>query len=131
MLFTLIILSMLLLLGVTVTATVNSQTRSAIATDKSVVAFFIAESGAELVLNTIYTGTYDSSALSNLAANCNQGKLSDSMSAGTWEILLYDSSGNALTSCSDTGWRAKVDTLKSDGTHAQTVRSIRMSVKPL
>jgi Tfp pilus assembly protein PilX len=132
MIYTLIILSMLLLLGVSALSVTQSQTRSAIATDESVIAFFIAESGAEDMLEKIYAGAANSQAFSqlNTSGNCNEGIFSESMSAGTWAATFYDTDGDQLTSCSDTGWRIKVDQMKVDGTYSGTARSVRMSVDP-
>ena len=131
--YTLIILTMLLLLGTSVLVVSQSQTRSAIATDESVIAFFVAESGAEEMLDKIYAGTANAQPFSQLnsGGNCDNGKFTESMSSGTWVATFYESDGDQLTSCSDTGWRLKIDQMKVDGTYAGTFRSIRMSIDPV
>jgi Tfp pilus assembly protein PilX len=132
MIYTLIILTMLLLLGMSALSVTQSQTRSAIATDESVIAFFIAESGAENMLEKIYAGAANGQAFSqlNTGGNCDGGVFSESMSAGDWATTFYDTDGDQLTSCSDTGWRTEIDQMKVDGTYSGTVRSVRMSIDP-
>jgi hypothetical protein len=132
MVYTLIILTFLLIFSFSIISVNESQTRSAIATDESVVAFFLAESGVETLLDSIYSGAANGAALQSIysSASCSSGTLSFNLSAGTWQASFYDLSGTKLTSCSDTTWRGVVDEMKVDGIHAGSIRSIRMSVKP-
>ena len=129
--YTLIILAILLVIAASVVTVNQSQTRNAIATDESVVAFFLAESGAETLLDRIYSGNYDSGALSALHSGCNDGIFQETLSAGVWTATFYDEDGDRLGSCSDTSWRSDVSEMKVDGNHSNTIRSIRMSIKPL
>lgn len=133
MIYTLIVLAVVLILGFSVLNVTQSQSRSAIATDESVVAFFVAESGAEDMLAKIYAGSANGSAFSqlNTSGNCTNGKFSESLSSGTWTASFFEADGDPLTSCSDTGWRAKVDQMKVDGVHSGTIRSVRMSIDPV
>ena len=131
MIYTLIILSLLLVISFSIISVNESQTRSAIATDESVVAFFLAESGAEIMLDRIYSNTYNAGALGNLySGSCTDGLFTSTLSTGTWTAAFYGTDGQQFTSCSDTSWRANVDAMKIDGNHSNTIRSIRMSIKP-
>lgn len=136
MVYTLMVLTVLLVISVTIISVNTSQTKSAIATDESVVAFFLAESGAEIMLDRIYSGTYNNGALSGLlsglsSSTCSNGVLTgNNISSGTWTVTFYDEDRDQLSSCSSTTWRTEVDEMKIDGNHSNTIRSIRMSVKP-
>jgi hypothetical protein len=130
MVYTLIILSILLVIAFTVVAINESQTRSAISTDESVVAFFLAESGAETMLDRIYSGTYDNVALSNLYTGCSGGEFDATLTTGEWTATFYDSDGDKLTSCSNTNWRDDVSEMKVEGNHSNTIRAISMSIRP-
>lgn len=129
--YTLIVLAVLLVIAFTVIAVNQSQTRSAIATDESVIAFFLAESGAETMLDRVYSGSYDAGPLSGLLSGCSNGTFSQTLSTGTWTATFYDVDGEALTSCSNTSWRQDATEMKVDGVHSNTIRSIRMSIRPL
>lgn len=128
--YTLIVLSILLVIAFTVISVNQSQTRSAIATDESVVAFFLAESGAETMLDRIYSGSYDDGPMSGLLPGCTNGAFSETLSTGTWTATFYDSDGEALTSCSNTNWREDASEMKVNGNHSNTIRSISMSITP-
>jgi Tfp pilus assembly protein PilX len=130
--YTLIVLTVLLVLGSSVMLVTQSQTRSAIATDKSLVAFFVAESGAEEMLAKIYAGAADALPLEDLNTdgNCSGGEFSETLSSGTWTAVLYESDGDQLTDCNDAGWRADVDEMKVTGTYSGTVRAVRMGIDP-
>lgn len=130
MIYVLVTLSVLLAISFSVVSINESQTRSAISTDESVVAFFLAESGAEIMLDRIYSGTYDSGSLSGLQSNCSNGIFTNTLSSGTWTASFFDNNGDRLTSCSSTSWRDDVDEMKIDGNHSNTIRSIRMSIEP-
>lgn len=130
MAYVLIVLSIILVISFSTISVNESQTRSAIATDESVVAFFLAESGAEVLLDRIYSGDYDSGALDNLHSGCSNGVFTESLSSGTWTASFFDSDGDQLTSCSNTSWRNEVNEMKVDGNHSSTLRSIRMSIEP-
>jgi hypothetical protein len=128
--YTLIILSLLLVLATTLLTVSNAQTRSAIATDESIVAFPLAESGAEEMLDKIYSGTYNASSFGSLGS-CTNGIFTKTLSTGTWTVTFFDRTGAQLTSCSSTSWRAEVDRMKADGNHSATIRSIQVGVNPL
>lgn len=130
MIYVLITLAVLLVIAFSVLSVNESQTRSAIGTDESVLAFFLAESGAEIMLDRIYSGTYDSGALSGLYSNCSNGFFTNSLSTGTWTASFYEVDGDRITSCSTTSWRSDADEMKVDGNHSNTIRSIRMSLEP-
>lgn len=130
MVYALIILSLLLVISFTILSVNESQTRSAISTDESVIAFFLAESGAEVMLDRIYSGNYNSGPLSGLYSNCSSGVFTNSLTSGVWTASFYDDDGDMLSSCSNTSWREDVDEMKIDGNHSNTIRSIRMSIEP-
>lgn len=131
MIYTLMILSVLLVISFTIVAVNDSQTRSAIATDESVVAFFLAESGAEVMLDRIYSGDYDAGSLEGLYSGCDGGTFTNTLSSGTWTASFYDTEGEQLTNCNNDSWRDDINEMKVDGNHSQTIRSIRMSIEPL
>lgn len=130
MIYTLMILAILLVISFTIISVNGSQTRNAIATDESVVAFFLAESGAEIMLDRIYSGNYNGGSLSGLYGGCSNGVFTNTLSSGVWTASFYDTDGDQLTSCSSTSWRSEADEMKIDGNHSNTIRSIRMSLKP-
>lgn len=131
MVYTLIVLSVLMIISFAVISVSESQTRSAITTDESVVAFFLAESGAERMLDRIYSNTYNGGPLSSLSTgSCSNGVFTDTLSSGTWTASFFDVDGDQLTSCSATDWRQELDEMKIDGNHSNTIRSIRMSIEP-
>ena len=131
MAYTLVILAILLVIAASVVTVNQSQARNAISTDESVVAFFLAESGAEVLLDRIYSGNYNSGSLSSLHSGCNDGVFQETLSTGVWTATFYDEDGDKLDSCSDTSWRSDVSEMKVDGNHSNTIRSIRMSIRPL
>ena len=132
MIYVLTVLSVLLVISLSIISVNQAQTRSAIATDESVIAFFLAESGAEIMLDRIYSNSYNSSSLGSVySGSCSSGVFTNALSTGVWTATFYDTDGAQITSCSDTSWRTNVDEMKIDGNHSNTIRSIRTSIKPV
>lgn len=130
MIYVLVTLSVLLAISFSVVSVNESQTRSAISTDESTVAFFLAESGAEIFLDRIYSEAYSSGPLSGVYSNCSNGIFTNTLSSGTWTASFFDNNGDLLSSCSSTTWRTDVNEMKIDGNHSNTIRSIRMGIVP-
>jgi Tfp pilus assembly protein PilX len=130
--YTLTVLALLLSLGLSLAAVSQSQTRSAISTDESVIAYFLAESGAEDILDKVYGGAYNSQTFNDFfgASSCANGVLTQTLSTGTWTATFYKVNGDQITNCSDAGWRTEVDQVKVDGNHSGSIRSIRVSIRP-
>lgn len=154
--FTLIVLSLLLTAGLTVVTVAVIEKKSGLATQKSVVAFQAADSGAERVLERIYIdnspsleavpenglmpGDADLDALAqNLTAvtagaTCDGSTdkivaTSNSSPPYSFEVALYDGNDTQIA-CDDTAWRDKVVVLKSDGFFRQTSRVVEMGINP-
>lgn len=154
--FTLIVLSFLLTAGLAVITVAVVEKKSGLATQKSVVAFQAADSGAERVLERIYA--HDSPSLTavplngtipgdttltqvarNLlevaaGASCNSSTnkitaTSNSSPPYSFEVAFYDGN-DALIACNDTAWRDKAVNLKSDGFFRQTSRVIETGINP-
>jgi Tfp pilus assembly protein PilX len=130
--FSLVVLSFLLVAALSVAVVSVTERRGSIATDRSNRSFQVADSGAEIVLQKIYKGNYDKiSDLANaVGGTCN---LANNVITGNTEpdniykISLYDDSGAQLV-CNDSAWRSKVARLKSEGTSGNTVRAVEVAV---
>jgi hypothetical protein len=128
--FSLVILSFLLVAALSVAVVSVTERRGSLATDRSNRSFQVADSGAEIVLQKIYKGNAtDISALAIAAGGvCSGGVISGSISSGDYKISLYDDSGVQLTNCADTTWRSQVAQLKSQGISGNTVRAVEVAV---
>jgi hypothetical protein len=130
--FSLVVLSFLLVAALSVAVVSVTERRGSIATDRSNRSFQVADSGAEIVLQKIYKGnSSDLMALASAVGGttiCNSGVISGSTSSGDYKISLYDDTGNQLTNCTDQTWRDQVARLKSEGTSGNTVRAVEVAV---
>ncbi|MEK7494426.1 MAG: pilus assembly PilX N-terminal domain-containing protein [Patescibacteria group bacterium] len=140
--FSLIILSFLLVSGISVATIATTETRTSLSADRSSVAFQAADSGAEIVLNEIYSVDYDLcpstpasgktcqlDELGTCADDTGTAILSGSLGQSTYAVIFYTSSGQ-ISSCSDTSWRNQAERLQSAGTYAGTVRAIEAGIDP-
>ena len=141
--FSLLVLSMLLAITVTSTVLVFVTKNSARSTEKSILAFQIADGAAENILKRVYKDLdQDVDTLAgNLygVATCDAGTyvLSGVLpsGSGTYSAILYDN-GNVKLHCSGAGfgsyaeWRKKLVHIVTTGTYAGTTRAIDVGVKP-
>lgn len=153
--FSLIVLSFILTSGLAVITVASLERKSGLITQKSVVAFQAADSGAERVLERIYIdnspslmvtpkdGTMPDSTLQQVATNllviaggatCDGSidkivATSSSTPAYTFEVTFYDGAGTIID-CTDATWRDKAIRLKVEGFYRQTARVIELGIKP-
>lgn len=151
--FTLIVLSFILTSGLAVITVASLERKSGLVTQKSVVAFQAADSGAERILKRMYidnspsimsvakNGTMTDATLNDLAQNmvnigatCDTAidaivATSDSTPAYTFQATFLDGS-DTLIDCADATWRDKVVRMRVDGFYRQTARVIEMGIKP-
>ncbi|OGI22169.1 MAG: hypothetical protein A2808_04065 [Candidatus Moranbacteria bacterium RIFCSPHIGHO2_01_FULL_55_24] len=126
--FSLIVLSFLLISALSVAAVAVSETKTSIAVNRSSVAFQAADSGVEILLEKIYSGSCDSSALSCLGT-CSGGEITGNVGSGNYKINFYENDGAHISSCSTTTWRTDVVHLKSEGIYGRTTRAVEVEVK--
>jgi len=150
--FSLLVLSLLLVSAIAVMGVAVVEKRSSFATQRSVIAFQAADSGAERVLRRIYidnsppvatiaiNGDVGDDNLSALAsglnqvsgANCSGSSLTATNSnnpAYSFTITFLDKDGTPIL-CSSAGWRDKVVKLNSQGFYRNTSRFIEMGIHP-
>lgn len=153
--FTLIVLSFILTSGLAVITVASLERKSGLVTQKSVVAFQAADSGAERILKRMYidnspsvmsipkNGTMTDATLNDLAQNltgvqagatCNTATdavvaTSNSTPAYTFQATFLDGS-DVLIDCADATWRDKVVRMRVDGFYRQTTRVIELGIKP-
>lgn len=135
LMFSLILLSFMLISALSLAAVSVTERRASFSTEKSSRSFQVADSGVEIILQRIYSGTYDTSPLSALAvsgASCVNGEIIDSstLSPSAYTISFYDNSGGKLMNCTDTTWRAQVVKIKSEGMSGNTTRALEVGVRP-
>ncbi|MGB3073338.1 MAG: hypothetical protein WBB68_03715 [Candidatus Moraniibacteriota bacterium] len=155
--FSLMLLSLLLFSGITLLSVSVLERKASFATQKSVIAFQAADSGAERVLKRIYidnspliasvppNGTMPADGtLNTLAGNlssvssasCSSGVISatntnspaSSSPNYTFQVTFFDSTGTAIT-CSATDWRDKVVRIRSEGFYQRTSRAIEVGIR--
>ncbi|NCU41140.1 MAG: hypothetical protein EOM19_00245 [Candidatus Moranbacteria bacterium] len=120
--FTLIMLSILLLAGLSLMGSVAVDQRASIDSRKSVQALQSAESGSDIMVSKIknnITGQIDG------LGSCSGGVISGTSSQGTYQVSFLDDTENILDCSSDVKTIAKV---KSIGSYAQTNRAVEVSV---
>lgn len=152
------LLSLLLFSGITLLSVSVLERKASFATQKSVIAFQAADSGAERVLKRIYidnsppltgagavalNGTMPDQDLDEMDGNlsatasgagCSNGAISASNNNGTaspdytFQVTFYTQSG-AVISCSDPQWRDKVVRIRSEGFFQRTSRAIEVGIR--
>lgn len=150
--FTLVLLSLLLLSGITLVSVSVLERKASFSTQKSVIAFQAADSGLERVLKRIYVdnspsladvplkGLVDDHTLADLAVNldqasslsCANGVVSGTNNSGTnytFQVTFYDANGNTF-SCSLTDWRDRAIWVRSEGFFQRTSRVIETGIRP-
>ncbi len=153
--FSIILLSLILLSGVSLMSASVLERKASFATQKSVTSFQAADSAAERVLKRIYidnsppisvipiNGTMPNDAtLTSLAGNlasvtgagCSGGIVSATNSPSsspnyTFQVIFYDSS-DAVIACGDTQWRDAVVRIRAEGFYQRTSRVIELGIRP-
>jgi Tfp pilus assembly protein PilX len=136
--FTLIILSFLLVASLSLAAVSISEKRSINAVSRSVVAFQIADSGLEKMLERTYKGSCNGQRLDCLASSGDSCSVSNgsagvngSINNGSYRVTFIKHDGSNLTSCSDSGWRADVESMRSEGVYSGTARAVKIDINPI
>lgn len=144
--FTLLVLSILLSVALTSVSVVITGKNSSRSTEKSALAFQIADGAAENVLKRVYRDT--DATLSDLASRlyhetqdgapiCDNGTITGALpsaSSGRYSVTFYDIDGNVLL-CSGTGydtydeWRSKLVKVVASGSYAGATRAIDVPIK--
>jgi Tfp pilus assembly protein PilX len=132
--FSLIVLSFLLVASLSIATRTISETKSSISLDRSTVAFQIADSGIEIVLEKIYGDTCNGQALDCLG-NCtikdDKAVVRGLIAGGLYKVNFYDQDGDALNSCSNSTWRTDVESIQSEGSYGETTRAVKVDVNPV
>ena len=146
--FTLLILAILLSTALSAAGIVVLGKNSSRATEKSALAFQIADGAAENVLKRIYRNS--DATLGTLASNlyadggqgtptCDNGTVIGSLpqaSSGTYAVTFLDNTGTPLQ-CSGTGydtyseWRTKLSKIVSSGAYGSATRAIDIAIEPI
>ena len=124
--FSLIILSIMLVTSLTLLSSSVLQQKAALSTANSTRSFQVADAGAEQVLYQLYqqnAGSIEDVA-DNMGLSCDGGIIQDT-SAG-WTIRFYDDEENRFTNC-DTG-SDQIAAIKSEGSAQGTVRAVEVAV---
>lgn len=137
--FSLLVLSMLLAMAVSAVSITIATKNSARSTEKSTLAFQLADGAAENVLKRVYR---DSDAtLDDLAGRlshssgtnppeCDTGVIEGVLpeSAGGYTVTFYDDS-DAQIGCTANGWRASLKYIVAVGSFAGTTRAISVGIE--
>ncbi len=143
--FSLLVLSMLLAIAVSSTILVFVTKNSARSTERSILAFQIADGAAENILKRVYKDT--DGTLNTLADNlfhsganptCSNGVISGVLpsSSGTYTVTLYEDEVGTELECSGAGystyaeWRKKLLYIVATGTYGGTTRAINVGIEP-
>jgi hypothetical protein len=135
--FSLIILSLMLVTSLTLLSSVVLDEKASLATGSSTRSFQVADSGIEEVLYQVYKvkdvdvtelQTFDDLA-SAVGASCSHGVITSSEG---WLVVFYEGvDGDSLMDlCSETDWRARVMKIKSQSSLSGTTRAVEVSVEP-
>lgn len=126
--YSLIILSVMLLIAISLSAVTLTQTKGALTGQNSSQAFQTADSGVQVVLKKIEKASPTANVNS---IGCSDGKISGTLSAGTYEVQLYkyDSSAGADIAMSDCSAKIEeITKIKSVGKYAGTARAVEVAV---
>lgn len=131
--FTLILLLLLLSASISVATITVSESKSASALSRSTAAFQVADSGMEVVLERIYSGSYDTASINTMkpgGSTCAAGEITGALASGTYVVTLFDSNGVPITNCGSTTWRADAESIQSTGSYAGTQRAVKVDLDP-
>jgi hypothetical protein len=149
--FSLLLLSLLLLSGITVVSVSVLERKASFATQKSVIAFQGADSGAERVLGVTYMGNSPSVALLaigsptanatisvlplpgvvSIACNGATNTLTATNNAApayTFSVVFYKNDGTTV-GCAETGWRDSVVRIRVEGFFRNTSRVVEIGIR--
>ncbi|MEI9966729.1 MAG: hypothetical protein WDN67_03795 [Candidatus Moraniibacteriota bacterium] len=151
--FTLIILSFLLVSSLSVATVALTQTRTTNALNRSSLAFQAADAGIEAMFRKLYGPTGAQGVCSGVSPRFSCMTASDGTSpsfsctstgrirrnvattqpTGTYEITLYDDSGDVME-CNEinpnsTTWRRDLERITSEGTFGGTTRAVQAEIK--
>lgn len=156
--FSVLILTLLLFSGISLLSVSVLEKKAIFATQKSIISFQGADSGAERVLKRIYidnspplavvplngamtgdgTLTTLASNLGNVSgASCQNGVVSATNTNAppsaspnyTFSVAFYDKD-NAVIPCADAQWRDKLAFIRSEGFYQRTSRVIEVGIRP-
>jgi len=125
--FSLIILSIMLVTSLTLLSSAVLDRKASLSTANSTRSFQVADAGAEQVLQQIYKGTgIDTIGDINIdgTSSCSLGGVIESSDG--WKIRFYDEDGNRITDC--TTDMDEVASIKSEGSANGTVRAVEVAV---
>jgi Tfp pilus assembly protein PilX len=127
--FSLIILSLMLVTSLALLSSSVSQEKSALATGDSTHSFQIADTGVEQVLYQLYQK--NPATLQDIATNlglplCVNGAIANTTIG--WTVRFLDVNGARLTSCSAAC--SLVSSIRSEGTASGTTRAVAVDVTP-
>lgn len=125
--FTLIVMTIILIIALGIAKTTVTQMRNAGATGKSTMAFQIADSGTEIVLKSIKKDNKKTPADFGVSCTVEGGKagITASTSSGPYRVIFKNSDGNEITSCSS---YEPIEKIKSVGTYGNTSRAVEAEV---
>mgnify|MGYP003418489366 FL=1 len=136
--FSLILLSFLLVASLSLAIVSVSEKRSINAVSRSVVAFQIADSGLEKMLERTYKGSCNGQRLDCLASSgdsCSvvngSAGINGSINNGGYRVTFIKHNGSSLTNCSDSSWRADTESMRSEGNYSGTARAVKIDINPL
>ncbi len=149
--FSLIVLSFLLIGALSVAVVSVTTQRSALSSRSSNISFQVADSAAEVVLQQIYK-TNDGGItvlapngsitdLSDLASNlssasCGSSQIDGNVNEGSYSAIFYENTGTEASpifnsiSCGDNEWRNKVVKIRFLGMYRGITRAIEVGTKP-
>ncbi len=149
--FSLMLLSVLLLSGITVVSVSVLERKASFATQKSVIAFQAADSGAERVLNIIYMRNSPAVAVLPLGSLTIDASISILPLSGavliacdfatntltatnnaapvyTFNVVFYKNDGSRV-GCAETGWRDSVVRIRVEGFFQRTSRVVEIGIR--
>lgn len=122
LIFSLIILSVILIITLGIASATVIEKKMAGTTNKSIVSFQVADSGAEIILKKIKDVNY--SGLISGLGNCSLNEISGNIGTGSdknYKVTFFDVDGNPLA-CTDE--ISDINRIKSIGTYGQTSRAV-------
>jgi len=158
--FSVMLLSLFLFTGITLVSVAVFERKSSFTTQKSVIAFQAADSGAERILKRIYidnspsiaTVALNSSMPTNATLNsfasdmntesratvtgaaCASGVItatnSPASSPGYTFAITFYAEGGLTVGCSDADWRDKMIRIRSIGTYQRASRVVEIGIRP-
>ncbi len=129
--YTLIILFVLLSMALSIASVTVIEKKSALTTGKSNQAFQVADSGAEIIMQAVRKGSYDT--ISEMAdaydgADCYRGVMTADISGGKIRVTFFDKEdgGDPIDNCENSF--SSVRRIKSVGSYEGSVRAVEVAV---